>query len=71
MLDEKKAVCGCRCEHRVQEQKSEFCTGKDCILIDDLKKNIEAWESFGGSGIHHTSAEETISKLRDLGIPEG
>jgi hypothetical protein len=45
----------------------EFCTGKDCILIDDLKKNIEAWESFGGTGIHHTSAEETISKLREPG----
>ena len=54
-----------------REQKPEFCTGKDCILIDDLKKNIEAWESFGGTGIYHTSAEETILKLRELGILEG
>ena len=66
-MDEKKAVCGCCREYRVQEQKPEFCTEKNCILIDDFKKNIEAWESFGGTGIHHTSAEETISKLREPG----
>ncbi len=37
------------------------------ILIDDMKKNIKRWEEAGGVGILHTSAEETIKKLVELG----
>lgn len=54
-----------------REQKPEYCTGKDCILIDDLEKNIEAWESYGGTGILHKRAEETIARLRELGVLKG
>ena len=46
-----------------REEKKDFCTGKDTILIDDLKSNIDDWESFGGTGILHVSADETRSQL--------
>ena len=36
------------------------------VLIDDRPKNIEAWEAAGGIGIIHTSAKETIEKLKEL-----
>ena len=36
------------------------------VLIDDRKDNIEGWESEGGIGILHTSAEDTISKLLNI-----
>ena len=36
------------------------------VLIDDRPKNIEAWENAGGIGILHTSAKETINKLKEL-----
>ncbi len=43
-----------------REEKPDYCTGKDCILIDDLAKNIEAWEECGGTGIQFTNAEEVL-----------
>ncbi len=49
-----------------REQKPEYCTGKDCILIDDLEINIEAWEMIGGTGILHRSPKETISILKKM-----
>lgn len=51
-----------------KEQKPEYCTGRDCILIDDLDRNIAAWESFGGTGILHRSAEETLQVLKEMGV---
>jgi 5'-nucleotidase len=36
------------------------------VLIDDRKDNIEGWESEGGIGILHTSAEDTIAKLLNI-----
>ena len=36
------------------------------VLIDDRKDLIEEWESQGGIGILHTSAEDTINKLLDI-----
>jgi hypothetical protein len=36
------------------------------ILIDDRKDLIKEWESQGGVGILHTSAEDTINKLLDI-----
>jgi hypothetical protein len=38
------------------------------ILIDDRKSNIEEWRANGGIGILHTSAADTISQLKKLGI---
>ena len=51
-----------------REQKPKYCTGRDCILIDDLDENISAWESYGGTGVLHTSSEETLSALKELGV---
>ena len=51
-----------------KEQKPQFCTGKDCILIDDLKRNIDAWEEAGGTGILHRSSFGTIRVLKDMSI---
>lgn len=51
-----------------REQKPDYCTGKDCILIDDLEKNIEEWEKMGGTGIVHRSPEETLETLREMQI---
>ena len=38
------------------------------ILIDDRKSNIEQWRDKGGIGILHTSAEDTINQLKQLGL---
>ena len=38
------------------------------ILIDDHPKNIGEWEAQGGIGIHHTSVNGTIAKLKRLGF---
>ncbi len=38
------------------------------ILIDDRKKSTEPWTEAGGIAILHTSAKETIAKLKELGL---
>lgn len=50
----------------LSKDKQNFGTRQD-ILIDDLPANIARWEQMGGTGILHTSAEETIKKLQELG----
>ena len=49
-----------------KEEKKNFCTGLDCVLIDDLATNIEAWHNIGGTGILFHSAEKTLEELRKL-----
>jgi len=51
-----------------REQKKDFCVGKGSILIDDLKSNIDAWEAYGGTGILHKDAEETMAILERMGV---
>ena len=48
-------------------QKQEFAKPK-AILIDDRTSNIEQWRAKGGIGILHTSANETIKQLKELGL---
>jgi 5'(3')-deoxyribonucleotidase len=43
-------------------------SGKNRILIDDRKDTIDRWNAAGGIGIFHTSAEDTIKQLQDLGL---
>lgn len=50
------------------ENKPQFCAGKDSILIDDFPSNIKKWEAIGGTGILHTSAENTLNELKKLGV---
>ena len=51
-----------------REEKARFCTGKDCILIDDFDKNIREWEAMGGTGIPNKSVSQTMTDLKKLGI---
>ena len=51
-----------------REQKPKFCEGKHCVLIDDLKGNVEFWEEKGGTGILHESAEKTLAELEKRGL---
>lgn len=46
-----------------REEKIKFCSGKNCILIDDYDKNILEWENAGGRGILFTTAQEAREKL--------
>ena len=39
------------------ELKAEFCKHPTDILVDDTKKNIDAWRQAGGIGIHWTGPE--------------
>lgn len=48
-----------------KEQKKEFCTGPDCILVDDLARNIREWTECGGTGILFRNAEEAREKLHE------
>ncbi len=49
-----------------KEEKKDFCTGKDCILIDDYLRNIEEWETNGGTGILFRNADDAMKKLKVL-----
>jgi hypothetical protein len=48
-------------------KKSTFATSKH-ILIDDMRKNIDAWKAAGGKAILHTSTANTIQQLQKLGL---
>jgi hypothetical protein len=43
-------------------------SGENNILIDDREDNIQQWKDKGGIGILHTSTENTIKQLKDLGL---
>jgi hypothetical protein len=50
-----------------KEQKKMYAAGnKNNILIDDTIDNIKQWEQSGGTGIHYTSAELCIAKLKQI-----
>ena len=56
--------------HLVQrDQKQAYATkdGKPSVLVDDYIKNIKEWEQRGGIGVHHTSVNKTINRLKSLG----
>ena len=40
-----------------REQKKDFAKHRGCVLVDDLKKNIEEWNVYGGTGILFEGAE--------------
>ncbi len=48
------------------EDKPDYCTGKDCILIDDYDKNIRQWEKAGGTGIRFKSAKQAKEQLLSI-----
>lgn len=44
-------------------KKSKFVTQPTDILIDDLERNITAWQNAGGVGILHKSVAYTIAAI--------
>ena len=63
----KNKIPGTKLILRYAKQKQELAT-PESILIDDRQVNIDQWETAGGIGILHTSADNTISKLKELGL---
>ena len=51
-----------------QAAKKQNYAAPNHILIDDRKSNIDQWVAQGGIGILHTSASDTISQLKKLGL---
>ena len=51
-----------------QAAKKQNYAAPNHILIDDRKSNIDQWIAAGGIGILHTSASDTISQLKKLGL---
>ncbi|MBE3087011.1 MAG: hypothetical protein IMZ64_12440 [Bacteroidetes bacterium] len=57
----------------LSENKSDYVDPYELsVLIDDMKKNIGAWEEAGGEGILHTSTADTERKFLELlwNVPE-
>lgn len=52
---------------RTSSDKAQYAAPNH-ILIDDRLKSIEPWIEAGGIGILHTSAEDTIEQLKQLGV---
>jgi hypothetical protein len=46
--------------------KQLHCVYPTDILIDDMKINIDQWNSKGGIGLQHTSCSDIILKLQEL-----
>lgn len=49
-----------------RNEKKNFVTGPDCILIDDLAKNIREWNEAGGTGILFSSPDKVIEELERI-----
>ena len=48
------------------KMEKHYYSGPKAILVDDQISNIRQWTDAGGIGILHTSAANTIQKLRPL-----
>lgn len=51
----------------LSRNKRNFCQPGD-VLVDDLEKYRHLWEEAGGAFVLHTSAEDSISQLKTLGV---
>lgn len=47
------------------KDKAQYANPK-AILVDDMMKNIDAWEAAGGIGIWHTNIDDTIHQLEEM-----
>ena len=48
--------------------KKQNYSGRNKVLIDDRKDNIDQWRSQGGIGILYTNTQDTIKQLQAYGI---
>ena len=55
----------------LRKEKPDYCTGPDCVLIDDYEKNITEWTLMGGTGILFVSAEDAERRLKELEALKG
>ena len=53
----------------LRAEKKIFCTGKDCILIDDNEQNIEEWEAAGGTGILFKDWSQVLDVIPEICAP--
>ena len=50
----------------LRKEKKNFCTGPDCVLIDDYDLNIREWEKTGGTGILFESWEQVLDTISGM-----
>ena len=55
----------------MREDKPNFCAGKDCVLIDDLQKNVKSWRELGGTGIVFIDTKTRLTVGKDKSVLEG
>lgn len=48
------------------KNKGLFMHSPGDILIDDMKKNCEAWKDFGGIAIQYNNYEQTVNELSKI-----
>lgn len=41
--------------------KAEFCTGSECLLVDDMASTVENWKTVGGIGVLYNPKQPTSS----------
>ena len=51
----------------IRPEKKNYCTGRNCLLIDDNDNNLKQWEQAGGTAVRFTTA----AQIRDLFVEKG
>ena len=53
-----------------EKQRYATINGVPNVLIDDKLSTVEAWNTAGGIGVHHTpgGSAATVRKLQELGL---
>ena len=52
-------------------EKCQFLQNPGDILVDDFLKFRHLWEEAGGIFVHHQSAQQSLERLAELGLPVG
>lgn len=53
---------------KTQSVEKHHLAGPHCLLIDDYKRNTDAWVKAGGIAILHKTFEKTLAQLKALGV---
>ncbi len=61
-------VTTCMSREKAVQGRNLTPDGYTPLLVDDRLSLKEAWEEMGGIFIHHTSAENSIQMLRNVGL---